>query len=77
MKHLQQNLKFYPHIQTKVNKELTKIGKAMRKNPKDITYVGIHNRRTDHLKFMKTQMKMEDLEELGVNFFMDGINYFR
>ena len=49
----------------------------MKKNPKEITYVGIHNRRTDHLKFMKKQMKMENMEELGVDFFMDGIKYFR
>ena len=77
VKHLQKNLKFYPRIQTRVNKALKKVAKEMKKKPKDITYVGIHNRRTDHLKFMKTQMKMEDMEELGVDFFMEGINYFR
>ena len=49
----------------------------MKKNPKDITYVGIHNRRTDHLMFMKKHMKMEEMEGLGIDFFMDGIDYFR
>ena len=77
VKHLQKNLKFYPRIQTRVNKALKKVAKDMKKKPKDITYVGIHNRRTDHMTFMKKHMKREELEELGVDFFMDGMDYFR
>ena len=77
VKHLQQNLKFYPRIQTRVNKALKKVAKEMKKKPKDITYVGIHNRRTDHMTFMKKHMKREELEELGVDFFTDGMDYFR
>ena len=49
----------------------------MKKKPKDITYIGIHNRRTDHLTFLRETMKMKDLEELGKDFFMDGMEYFR
>ena len=69
VKHLQNGLKFYPRIQTRVNKSLKKVAKKMKKNPKDITYVGIHNRRTDQ--------RTTEVEELGVDFFMDGMKYFR
>ena len=69
VKHLQHDLKFYPRIQTRVDKSLKKVAKEMKKNSKDITYVGIHNRRTDQ--------KADALEELGVDFFMDGMKYFR
>lgn len=77
VKHLQENLKFHPRIQTRVNAALKKIAKQMKKSPDEITYVGIHNRRTDHLEFMKKTMKMAKVEELGVDFFMDGMEYFR
>ena len=77
VKHLQQNLKFHPRIQKRVDRALKKVTEGMKKNPKEITYVGIHNRRADHLAFMKKHMKMEDMEELGVDFFMDGMDYFR
>ena len=49
VKHLQQNLKFHPRIQKRVNRALKKIAEGMKKNPKEITYVGIHNRRAWHL----------------------------
>ena len=77
IKHLQQNLKLYPRIQTKVDNALRKVAREMKKKLKDITYVGIHNRRTDHLMFMKKHTEMEEMEELGIDFFMDGIDYFR
>ena len=77
VKHLQQNLKFHPRIQKRVDRALKKVTEGMKKNPKEITYVGIHNRRADHLAFMKKRMKMQDMEELGVDFFMDGMDYFR
>ena len=77
VKYLQQNLKFYPHIQRRVHNALKKVAKEMNMNTQNITYVGIHNRRTDHLKFMKKNMKMHEVEELGTDFFMDGMDYFR
>ena len=49
----------------------------MKAKPKQVTYVGIHNRRTDHLKFMREKVGMTDLEELGKQYFMDGMEYFR
>ena len=77
VQHLRKTLKFYPRVQTRVNLALKKIAKQMKLKPKDVTYVGIHNRRTDHLDFMRHQMKMEELEELGEDYFMDGMEYFR
>ena len=76
-KYLRKTLKFIPRVQTRVNLALKKVAKGMKKKPKDITYIGIHNRRTDHLAFMRNEMKMKDLEELGKDFFMDGMEYFR
>ena len=77
VKYLRKTLKFYPRVQTRVNLALKKVAKEMKKKPKDITYIGIHNRRTDHLTFLRETMKMKDLEELGKDFFMDGMEYFR
>ena len=77
VKHLQRILEFYPRIQTRVNEALQKVAEEMKKKPKDITYVGIHNRRTDQITYMKKHRKMEEIDELSVDFFMDGMDYFR
>ena len=49
----------------------------MKLKPKDVTYIGIHNRKTDFDDFMRQKMKFEDMEELGEEFFLDGMEYFR
>ena len=49
----------------------------MNKKPKDLTYIGVHNRRTDHLHFVQNTLKLDDAEELGKDFFEDGMEYFR
>ena len=49
----------------------------MNLKPKEVTYVGIHNRRTDFTDFMKHKMKFKEMEELGEEFFLDGMEYFR
>ena len=49
----------------------------MNKKPKDVTYIGIHNRRTDHLHFVQNTLKIDDAEELGKDFFEDGMEYFK
>ena len=77
VKALRGQLKFHPRIQTRVNVALKKVAKAMNKKPEDVTYIGIHNRRTDHLDFMVNVMKIGDLKELGRDYFEDGMNYFR
>ena len=76
MHRLRNNLKFLPRIQTRVNLALKNVAKQMNKKPKDVTYIGVHNRRTDHLHFVQNKLKV-DAEELGREFFEDGMEYFR
>ena len=49
----------------------------MQLKPKDVTYIGIHNRRTDHIDFLKNTLKLKEIEELGEDYFIDGMEYFR
>ena len=39
-----------------------------------MTFVGIHNRRTDHIDFMR---KTADLKPIETDFFYDAMEYFR
>ena len=59
-KKLQQNIK-------------TNVGKSAEIDSK-ITYVGVHNRRSDHIKFMRD---LENREPLEVNYFDFAFQYFR
>ena len=77
VENLRSNLKFHPRIEKKVNEALHEVAKKMQKKPKDVTYIGIHNRRTDQIPLLKKDMKGEDLEDLGVDFFINGMDYFR
>ncbi len=43
------------------------------KNPKEVTYVGIHSRRTDYLDFRKNVLGMKKLYK---NYFFDAVDYF-
>ena len=40
----------------------------------EMTFVGIHNRRTDHIDFMR---KTADLKPIETDFFYDAMEYFR
>ena len=40
----------------------------------EVTYVGVHIRRTDHLKFMKTE---NDMDPLTADYYNDAMDYFR
>ena len=75
LRHLRNNLKFHPRIQTRVNLALKDVAKKRNKKPKDLTYIGVHNRRTDHLHFVQNTLKLDDAEELGKDFFEDGMEY--
>ena len=44
------------------------------KKPEKITYVGIHNRRTDYLEFRRKRLKLDNLYE---DYFEDAMEYFR
>ena len=74
---LRKTLKFYPRVQTRVNVALKKVAKTMNMKPSDVTYVGIHNRRTDFMDFMRTTQKKDKIEELGKDYLIHGMEYFR
>ena len=40
----------------------------------EITFVGVHNRRSDHIEFMRERLKLEPLNE---TFFSAAFEYFR
>ena len=40
----------------------------------DVTFVGIHNRRTDFLKYIKEAESVDPLEK---SYFYDAMDYFR
>ena len=74
VKYIQDNLQFRPHIVAKVRKTLKRIAKKLDKKPKDVTYVGIHNRRTDHFEMMKRRY---DMKPIPTSYFTDAMEYFR
>ena len=80
VQNLRNTLKFHQSIQLRVNIALHEVAKKMNKKSKDITYIGIHNRRTDFHKYLLDTQKNEhktDYEELGTDYLMDGMEYFR
>ena len=68
--YLMRTLKFYPRILTRVNIALKTIAKQMHLKPKEVTYVGIHNRRTDNMDFLKHKLNLVGIEALGEDFFL-------
>lgn len=71
---LRKTLQFKPSIMTKMKKTMKGVAKKMGLKPKEVTYVGIHNRRTDGLKFMKDNFQQDPL---GPDYFHDAMDYFR
>ena len=69
-KYVENHMHFKPHIVQKVKKTIEKI-KAVRKNP---TLIGVHVRRTDHLKFLKEKYQRSPLK---ADYFNDAMDYFR
>jgi len=67
-------LTFKPHIQSYADINLRNIAKKVGKKPEKITYVGIHNRRTDYLEFRRKRLKLDNLYE---DYFEDAMEYFR
>ncbi|TRY79224.1 hypothetical protein TCAL_07359 [Tigriopus californicus] len=71
---LRETLKFKPSIMTKMKKTMKGVAKKLGLKPKEVTYVGIHNRRTDGLKFMKDNFQQDPLD---ADYFHDAMEYFR
>ena len=49
----------------------------MKKKTQEITFVGVHNRRTDLMSHIRENVKTAEIEELGIDYFNDGFAYFR
>ena len=75
--YLMRTLKFYPRVLTRVNIALKKIAKQMHLKPNEVTYVGIHNRRTDYVDFLKHKLNLVHIEGLEEDYFLSGMEYFR
>ena len=48
-------MKFKENITNKVEKKLLSFAKKQNLKPKDVNFIGVHVRRTDHAEFMLTQ----------------------
>ena len=75
--YLTRTLKFYPRVRTRVNIALKKIAKEMHLKPNEVTYVGIHNRRTDYMDFVNHKLNLVNIEVLEEDYFLSGMEYFR
>lgn len=67
-------LSFKPLFARHAQITLENIAKKVGKKPKDLTYVAVHNRRTDFLEFRRKTLKMDNLYE---DYFEDAMDYFR
>ena len=85
---VRKTLKFYPKTISQVDKTLGQVASSKDSiKRKNITYIGIHNRRTDHLEYWQNYLKTlpfksisvsnKKYQELGKEYFMDAMDYFR
>ena len=71
---VRKTLQFRPEIMSKVTEIFDNVASEMGLMKQDITFVGIHNRRTDHLEFSE---KMFRQKPLGPEYFKEKMNEFR
>ena len=79
MTYISENLKFLPQFNEKALETLKKVEKKLRKRKNycanvNITYVGIHNRRTDFTKYADQMWSMEELDE---DYFYKAMDTYR
>lgn len=72
-------LTFRPLFRDHVSKTFNEVKVEARKildlrKGDEITFVGIHNRRTDYLEFRKKRLKLEELRD---DYFIDAMEYYR
>jgi len=67
-------LEFKPEFQRFAELNLQNVAKKTGKNPSKLTFVGIHNRRTDYLEFRRKRLGLDNLYE---DYFEDAMEYFR
>ena len=72
--YLRKTLVYKPSIMTRMKIAMKQVAKKLGKKPKEVTYVGVHNRRTDSVEFIKKDWFQEPLRE---DYFEDAMEYFR
>lgn len=71
---MRKTLKFIPEIMERVYDVYDSVAKKMHLPKKDITFIGIHNRRTDHLAWTQKKHKRSPLK---ASYFYDAMDKFR
>ena len=56
-------MEFANGIMGKAQRKLLGLARKQKLKPKDVTFVGIHVRKTDHAEFMTRQLNIEPLED--------------
>ncbi len=56
------------------NEVFQDVAKMMGKKPKDVTFIGVHNRRTDHMGYSR---KNRGVKPLKSQYFIDAMDEFR
>jgi hypothetical protein len=73
---VRKTFKFHPHIQSAADATIADVAKRFKKTSQtsDVTFVGIHNRRTDHIDFVKKTARAKPITK---RYFKDAMEYFR
>lgn len=74
VKHVRNNMKFKNDIITKAEEKLSELAKEQKLDPKKVTFIGIHARKTDHAEFM---MKNLNMKPIGDEYFNNAIKYYQ
>ena len=84
---VRKTLKFYTNVSNKVHKSFQELASFVGIGPEKITFIGLHNRRTDFLDYWEEYRKTlpfrsinvssKQYEVLGKEYFEEAMNYFR
>ena len=58
---MRETLKFKPVIMKRVHKLFDEIADQMNVRKNQVTFIGVHNRRTDHLEYSEKEFKWKPL----------------
>jgi hypothetical protein len=71
---MRNTLVFKPEIRKHVKRVFGQVAKKMGKKRKEITFISVHNRRTDHLDYTRKEHKRGPLTP---EYFYDAMDAFR
>lgn len=79
IKHVRESMNLKRRFKEQADEFLLKIKAKMAKrhsmqDDEDLVFVGVHDRRTDHIAYMRTEFKEEPLEE---DYFQDAMETYR